>query len=72
MKVVKDEDSMKVTLIGTGINSVADYHTRIFKTFYDNNIKVKQVINTEFSISYVISKEDKKKLISDIVKEFSL
>ena len=72
IKVVKDEDSMKVTLIGTGINLVADYHTRIFKTFYDNNIKVKQVINTEFSISYVISKEDKKKLISDIVKEFSL
>lgn len=71
-EIVKDENSMKITLIGTGINLVTDYHTRIFKIFYDNNIRVKQMINTESSISYVIKREDKKKLISDIVKEFSL
>lgn len=71
-EIVKDENSMKITLIGTGINLVTDYHTRIFKIFYDNNIRVKQMINTESSISYVINREDKKKLVSDIVKEFSL
>lgn len=69
---VKDEDSMKITLIGTGINQVTDYHSRILKIFFNNNISIKQMINTEFSISYIINKTDKNKFISDIIEEFNL
>ncbi|SCG84169.1 aspartokinase II [Proteiniborus sp. DW1] len=72
LKITKDENSMKISLIGSGINKITDYHSILLKIFYSNNLMIKHIANSETYTSYVVDKGDKNKVISDIATEFNL
>lgn len=72
MKIQKDTNITKVSVIGIGMRNESGVASKVFKLFANNNIEFKQVTTSEISISYTIKTEDKIRTINAIAQEFNL
>lgn len=72
IKIQKDTDITKISVIGMGMRHESGVASKVFKLFADHSIEFKQVTTSEISISYTIKSKDKDRAISVLTKEFNL
>ncbi len=69
---LKDEDIIKLSVVGLGMRSQSGIAANIFEIFAENDIVFKQVTTSEISISYTINKDYKQKAVHAIASYFNL
>jgi aspartate kinase len=72
IKVSKDSNITKVSVVGIGMMKQAGVAAEIFSIFSDNDIEFKQVTTSEISISYTIDAKDKQKAVTVLAKALNL
>lgn len=72
LEIEKDENVIKISLVGIGMRNQSGIAAKIFKVFSDNEIEFKQVTTSEISISYTINKNDMLTAINKLAEELDL
>ncbi|WP_425446447.1 aspartate kinase [Dethiothermospora halolimnae] len=72
LKINKNCDDVRISLVGTGINTQLDTLDKVFEIFINNKVEFNQITNSEVSLSYIIKKEYKFKIVNEFVKTFNL
>ncbi len=68
----KEDDVVKVSVIGNGMRDQSGVAASVFKLFSDNDIEFMQVTTSEISISYIIDKDDKDKTVKVLAEALGL
>lgn len=66
------DDMVKVSVIGNAMRNQPGVAANIFSVFVEHNVKFHQVSTSEISISYIIDKEDKAKIVTALAEAFNL
>ncbi len=72
MEIYKDNNAIKLSVVGMGMRNEAGVASKIFRIFADNNIYFKLITTSEISISYTINKKDKEKALKALCEAFNL
>jgi aspartate kinase len=72
IKVQKEANISKVSVVGMGMRNESGVASKVFKLFADNSINFKQVTTSEISISYTIDSRDTLKAVNVLCEAFNL